>query len=317
MCLWANLHGAFFTGFVLIGIYLVGSRSRTLVWVLLACAAASLVNPNGWKLHAQVLQFLRTPELAQFTNEFRSPNFHSGGARGFVLVLLTLAELLLVARPRLSASEVWLLGVWGYFALHSVRNVPIFALVAAPILTAHWNAFLQSVGRSRWMDWYRRVSARVTGVSQSADGRALAVVSGAALWVAAGCGLARTEPLADRFPVAAVEWLRANPQAVSGEMFNDYGWGGYLMLVLPERRVFVDGRNDFYGRQLVEEFNTVDDVKPGWEKVLEKYRVGWTILPPKHGLNALLALRADWRRVYADQTAVIYARRQRMASGSI
>ncbi len=309
MLLWANLHGAFFIGFVLMGIYLLGTRSGTLVWVMLACVGASLVNPNGWRLHEQVIGFLRTPELAALTNEFRSPNFHSGGTRGFLLELLALGGLLLVARPRLRATEVLLLGVWGYFALHSVRNVPVFAIVATPILAAHWNAFLQSAGPSRWMELYRRVSSRITSMNRSADGRALAAVAVVALLAASERGLVRTEVLASRFPVAAVEWLRTNEVAVSGEMFNDYGWGGYLMLAWPQRRVFIDGRNDFYGKELVEEFNTVDDVKPGWEAVLEKYRVGWTILPPKHGLNALLALHKDWRRVYADEVAVVYARR--------
>ena len=118
-----------------------------------------------------------------------------------------------------------------------------------------------------------------------------------------------TELLQDRFPVAAVEWLRTNNAMVTGEMFNAYGWGGYLMWGLPERKVFIDGRNDFYGKELVEEFNTVDDVRPGWDTVLGKYRVGWTILPPKHGLNALLSLRTDWKRVYADDVTVIYTRR--------
>ena len=317
MLLWANLNGAFFTGFVLIGIYLLGSRSRdralTLAGVLVACLAASLVNPNGWKLHAQVLEFLRTPELAGFTNEFRSPNFHSGGARGFVLELLVLAGMLLVVRPRLSRTETLLLGVWGYFALHSVRNVPIFAIVATPILAGHWNAFLQSGRDSRWLELYRRVSARITELHRSADGRALAVVAVVATLAVTmkpgGTPVISTDILTNRFPVAAAAWLRTNDAAVVGEMFNDYGWGGYLMLELPGRRVFTDGRNDFYGKELIEEFNTVDDVKPGWDAVFEKYRVGWTILPPKHGLNALLALRPDWKRVYADDVAVIYGHR--------
>jgi len=95
------------------------------------------------------------------------------------------------------------------------------------------------------------------------------------------------------------------------------------MLALPQRKVFIDGRNDFYGEALVQEFNQVDEVKPGWETVFEKYHVGWTILPVQHPLNQLLALRADWRRIYADDVAVIYAHQttkapaQRIASGSI
>lgn len=320
MLLWANLHGAFFTGFVLLGIYFLGAIPRrkalTLVGVTVACLASSLINPNGWRLHAQVLDFLRTPELAGFTNEFRSPNFHSGGTRGFVLELLVLGGMLLIVRPRLSRTEILLVGVWGYFALHAVRNVPIFAIVATPILTRHWNTFLQSSRESRWLDRYRRISGRITELHRSADGRVLIVLAVIVLSaiivrprLLGGTPVISTDILTNRFPVAAVAWLRTNDAVVVGNMFNDYSWGGYLMLELPDRRVFVDGRNDFYGKELIDEFNTVDDVKPGWDSVFDKYRVGWTILPPNHGLNALLALQPDWRRVYVDDVAVIYGRR--------
>jgi hypothetical protein len=92
-------------------------------------------------------------------------------------------------------------------------------------------------------------------------------------------------------------------------MFNDYGWGGYLIYALPERKVFVDGRNDFYGEELLDEFATVNTPKPGWDAVLAKYHVGWTILPTGHPLNTILSLRTDWKQVYADDVCVIYTRK--------
>ena len=45
---------------------------RTLALLAAACLLASLLNPNGWKLHAQIANFLRTPELSSLANEFRS-----------------------------------------------------------------------------------------------------------------------------------------------------------------------------------------------------------------------------------------------------
>jgi len=326
--LWANLHGAFATGLVLVGVYCVGTiverkwrNARTLALLAAACLAASLVNPNGWKLHAQIVHFLRTPELSTFANEFRSPNFHSGSTQGFLLELLILGLTLLIARPQLSVTEILLVGVWGYFALHSVRNVPIFALVVTPVIAAPLNAFLREPRDAAWARFYRQASANIASLDRGASGRWPVVVAVAALVVViarpAWLGmppLLKTELLPDRFPVAAVEKFVKSPQGnqvLRGEMFNEYGWGGYLMLVLPERKVFIDGRNDFYGRELIEEFNTVDDVKPGWEQVLNKYHVGWTLLPPKHPLNSLLALHPDWKRVYADDVAVIYVRPKR------
>jgi hypothetical protein len=119
-----------------------------------------------------------------------------------------------------------------------------------------------------------------------------------------------TEILTNRFPVAAVQFLKTDQarEQIQGEMFNSYGWGGYLLLYLPQHGVFIDGRNDFYGDELMDEFNEPDEVKPGWEDVFAKYRVGWTILPVTHPLCSLLALRPDWKLVYHDDVAVIYAR---------
>lgn len=117
-----------------------------------------------------------------------------------------------------------------------------------------------------------------------------------------------TELLTNRFPVAAVQFLQRDPAAVHGEMFNDYGWGGYLVLALPAHRVFVDGRNDFYGPELIQDFDTVNRAHLGWDDILRKYKVDWTILPREHPLNELLALDKGWSLTHTDEVAVIYSR---------
>ncbi len=325
MLLWTNLHGAFFTGFVLLGIYWIAAlwerhwtRVLHLTGLGLLCLLASFVNPNGWNLHRQIFEFLGAPILSAFTNEFRSPNFHTSGARGLLVMFLLLGLLLMVARPKLRRSELLLLAVWGYFALHSIRNAPIFALVAAPILAVHFHAWLQRLPAHYALTTYRGVSARVTGLDAAADGRLLALAGTVYIcWLTllpAAFGrtpVVQTEVLTNRFPAAAVQWLKQNHATLPCEMFNDYGWGGYLMLYFPERKVFVDGRNDFYGPELIIEFNKADNVEPGWEDVFAKYNVGWTILPTNHPLNSLLLLKSnDWPEAYRDDVAIIRARRQ-------
>ena len=320
MALWANLHGAFFTGFLLLGIYAAGNLTQprklaTLVAVSAACLAASFINPNGWHLHEHILQFLRDPLLAKFTNEFRSPDFHSGAMHGFLLQLLALAAVLLVARPRLRATDTLLVGVCGVLALQMVRNVPIFAIVITPILAEHWQAVLTKARSGGLLAIYHRFSTNVTRLSCSADGRAtamLALVAVVAIMAkpqAVGSKpILVTEIMTNRFPVAAVQFLQQNPAVIHGEMFNDYGWGGYLELALTDHKVFVDGRNDFFGPTLIKEFDTVNRVQPGWDADLQKYNVGWTILPRAHPLNQLLALHKDWSLSYTDDVTTIYSR---------
>ena len=329
--LWVNLHGGFLTGLTLIGIYFAGagivslagdtelraaSRRRMAVLALLgvSCAVASLVNPNGWKLHTYILEFVRLPKLLSVVNEFRSPNFHSNSVRGFVLMLLVVAFVLLVTRARLGWTEILLVGWTGYAALLWARNAPIFAIVVTPILAWHLSSWLRGLPDSALVARYRNLCGNVTEINGRADGRWLAVLAVAMLVLAmakprmvGGEPILTTELLTNRFPVTAVQFLRQNPGAVHGEMFNDYSWGGYFILALPERKVFVDGRADFYGLELIQDFVTVNHANPGWDDVLQKYKVGWTILPRAHPLNELLALRKDWRLSYTDDVTAIYS----------
>lgn len=334
MLLWANLHAAFFTGLVLIATYAAGNavellfcarqqrpqlRRKILILALLgiACAVVTLLNPAGWKLHEHIVSFLRTPYQAYFTNEWGPVDLHSAGMRGFVLQLFLLAVMLVAVRPRLRGTDFLLIGSWAYFALHSVRNVPVFALVVTPILAEHLNLFLQQARDSRLMRLYRRLSADLAPVHRAAGGQALVALSVLAILVAlakprlaGGPPVIATDILTNKFPAAAVKFLQEQPQAVSGEMFNDYGWGGYLVLYLPERKVFIDGRNDFYGEALLREFSQAYYLKPGWEAVFEKYGVGWTLLPPAHPLSTLLGLRGDWALVYRDDVAAVYTKKR-------
>ncbi len=323
MTVWVNLHAGFLVGLMLIAVYFVGmafraeTRKKMLPLGLLgaSCFFASLLNPNGWRLHKYIVDFLGHPSLVHLVNEFRSPNFHSGAADGFLMMLFVLAILLVVVRPRLSPTDILLIGWSGALALRWVRNIPAFAILTAPILAEHFNVYLRNKWDSRWLRLYRKISSDVGALDKIADGRfvgalvvamLLGIAAKARLW--GGEPIIATELLTNRFPVAAVQYLKKSPDAVRGEMFNDYGWGGYLMLVAPDRKVFVDGRNDLYGETLLKEFNETNEVRPGWEAVFQKYGVGWTILPRVHALNTVLALHPGWRLVYADEVATIYGR---------
>ena len=42
-----------------------------------------------------------------------------------------------------------------------------------------------------------------------------------------------------------------------------HNWGGYRIVNLPERPVFIDTRVDFYGRDFLEDYSTATKVRPG------------------------------------------------------
>lgn len=308
MILWVNLHGAFMTGLILIGMYALGStisgwrrpaaghKPGTLWALLLVCVVALLVNPNSWALPAHLVSFLQSRELATLTTENASLNFHIPILHGFSLLLFVLALVLLIIRPKLDATDVLLVGGWGYFALLYGRNVSIFALVVTPLL-AQWLTELAQT--------HRECTMQVTAINRTADA--------ATILAAIVCGVLliksriATDFPSDRYPTAAVDYLRAHPEAVHGEMFNALLWGGYMEFYLPGRKPFIDSRNDFYGIDLVRDFAIPDGPKAGWKAVFARYNVGWTILPVQHPLNRILELSPDWTLVFSNQQALVFS----------
>jgi hypothetical protein len=281
MVLWVNLHGAFLAG---------------LLSLLALCAVASVVNPSGYRLHLHNLDFLQSQFLTGWLGEYRSANFHTAGSRAFLAWLALLCFTLVLRRPRLAAGPGLLLLMWTYFALHSVRNIPLLALLTAPLVAPAWSAWL----RERWPALAERFAGAL------AVGRGWPVAGALAI----GLLLYVPRPVAMQpvfWPVHAAQFIRENPEQFRGNMFNQYAWGGYLMAVLPEHKTFVDGRTDFYGEPLIREFWATTELATNWTAALEKYDVAWSLMPTDHRLNEALAL-AGWERAYTDPVATIYRR---------
>ena len=298
--LWVNTHGGFLMLFFLTGAYWLGavferdwSRLRLLTVAGAVCAAVSLANPNGWALHRHLQEFLGSKYMTGWIVEFASPDFHSPGARGLLVWLALLWGALALLRPRLRAGDRVALVVWTYFALHSRRNTPLLVLVSLPVLApvlTHWV-------RQRWP---RRAGLPAT----NGWAWALAAVALAVAW---------PRPIDWRvagWPLDAVAHVRQQPREFTGNVFNQYVWGSYLVQALPERRVFIDSRQDFYGEALLREFDAVTGLRTNWTTVLDKYAVGWTLMPTDHRLNVALTLASNtWRLAYRDDVATIFTRR--------
>jgi len=113
---------------------------------------------------------------------------------------------------------------------------------------------------------------------------------------------------AEQFPQKAVAFLRTSDQP--RRIFVYYDWGGYAIWKLyPESRVFVDGRADLYGDDLLRQsIKTVVDLRTGWRDVLDSWKVEAVLLPPTCALAQALFLDSNWRAAFSDSKAIILLR---------
>src|SRR5262249_19630286 len=107
-----------------------------------------LINPYGVKLHLYLREYLRSDAIRNGVQEFQSPAFRSESMLHYmVLLFLGLAITGALLKKHLLTEILW---IWflAYNSLVSVRHVPLFGIVAAPILaseiTAVWNRWVQS-----------------------------------------------------------------------------------------------------------------------------------------------------------------------------
>jgi hypothetical protein len=114
----------------------------------------------------------------------------------------------------------------------------------------------------------------------------------------------------DELPVAAsaiVATLPANARILAPDTF-----GGYLIYRFNgERKVFFDGRSDFYGAGFVDGYLSIETLGNGWRNEFNRWNFTHALLPPDYRL--IPALEANgWRELYRDRTAVLLTGKSRL-----
>jgi hypothetical protein len=333
--LWANLHGGFVAGLILIGAYAAGelvawavetrpaakaaARIR-LGWFAgagVACAAASLINPYGYQLHVHIARYLGDASIFADIGEFLSYNFQHPAAKlvEAMLMLGAIAAAWSVYRRRFGHAIV--LVVWAHAGLFSARHIPLFLIVAAPIVAL---SLAELVGLAREADvaaWLRRavrgferLAAEIGSIERI--GRvpvvsAAALIALAVLMRADASDRFRAEFDARRFPVAAVAAIP--PAELASGVFTSDQWADYLIYRLyPEIKVFIDGRSDFYGPRLGAAYIQAKRGKWDWQQVLDRYHVRTVLLPIDAPLVSALKESPRWRVRYDDHVAIFFER---------
>ena len=327
--LWANLHASFLFVPVVAAVYAVSHLLRPLIWNLdrhiewrrarwyafatLSALAGSLLNPYGVELHRHVLQYLADSALLDRVGEFQTFNFHVEGATQILLMLAMAASggILALGQKKLAhfLLTVLLLGA----ALRSARGLPLAAILLLPLangaitdalrrahdlkpaIRGRLTAFLQ------YSDHLRLIDARLAGLWLAPVTAALAF-----LWLLVPNVSAHTGFSPEQFPVYAAGELRNLPQ--DARLLAPDMYGGYLIYrYRGERKVFFDGRSDFYGSGFMKQYVRLMEVRPGWQEQLQEFGITHALLPRDYSLAAALE-QIGWRIVFRDDVAVLFAR---------
>ncbi len=342
MVVWVNVHVSFFSGLgLLVGfagleileLPFAGARRPQLLQRLrreapwfVASAAATLINPWGWKLYPALLQFTKAVH-ARSINEWAAAYWNWAGAlTGFsprntsdmfhvLFVISVLAIIVAVLQYRAGAAILLVAALF-----EASRHVRMLALASCIVVVVAGSVL------SSAMPWVRlRIrnsrTRSILATGAVAIFAVLAVVRSADL-------ITNYHYLAERnlstfgaglsgwFPRRAAEFIQDHQ--LPGEVLNTYNEGGYILWALgPQRRDYIDGREVPFGPALAEHggemLGTALDTAM-WQQEADKYGINTIIFPLTLDEISLGRLKSDcnsrqWRPVYLDEVSIVLVRR--------
>ncbi|MFP5318137.1 MAG: hypothetical protein ACLGI2_07550 [Acidimicrobiia bacterium] len=302
--LWVNSHGSFPLGLVWLGARAAGEwldwkdrprETARYIWGFLAGLGVAVLNPLGARLLLFPLTLGEKRTVFDTVREWQSPNFHAPVNR-LALVLLAVIIVLLL-RARLTWRDAVPSTAFLIMSLYAVRNIPLLAIVLAPVLA-------RILKRPDYADSRPRPTERQLRLN-----RVMALLIGL-MFVIFGVTVVTGDPLnTARYPEEAATWMEVNgllgePNRLAHQDFV----GNYLELrygrAVP---VFIDDRIDMYPAEVSTDYLHLLQGRDVLE-ILDRYGVTFALWEVDRPLPQILGLSADWQEAYRDDRWVIYRR---------
>ena len=174
---------------------------------------------------------------------------------------------------------------------------------------------MQRAGARRW--WIRpadSVGGRCSSIWLAGIWLTPALAALAFLWLHVPAVAAQTGFPRDEFPVIAAGELTTLPAEI--RLLAPDKYGGYLIFrYRGARKVFFDGRSDFYGSGFMKQYIRLMEVRPGWQEQLRAFGFTHALLPNGYSLVPALE-QLGWKIVFRDDVATLLENRDREGAGA-
>ncbi|QDT52563.1 hypothetical protein Pan44_05750 [Caulifigura coniformis] len=331
---WANLHGSFLMGLLLIACFVAGravdlvrrTGTTQALWrdamlrrhflLFQLSAAAVLLNPYGLELYFETFRIAANRNLQDLV-DWDPLTFRMSQGKAAAIALVALIAALRCSPRRVSAAEALSLTIFGLGACYSSRIIVWWAPLCAWSLAIHAEAALR-----KWRQLDSRPAPPRSGLSTVA---AIGI-----MWIAFAYspfgmrvihGAPKTpEDAARRLKssvsiqtaVAAAAYLNEHPPV--GQCFNTYEWGDYLLWAGPANaRWFVASHAHLVPREVWEDYLRIVSLSRDWEGRLDRYGINTVVLERNMSADLVRALKEkshDWSLEYEDHVTAIFARKR-------
>jgi hypothetical protein len=331
MFFWANLHGGFILGVVIIMVFMFGEGVKIILKksvygkneIILFCGATALslifsfINPTGWDAFSFAFLSKYNP-LREGVHEYYSPFFMYKNKLtsihyGYLFLALSFPPILILRNKRLDLSHAILLSGTFLMSLSAMRFIIFYTIIGSMVIGREVDILIRNLFETKFSEeTYKRVLNFLT----------VAVLFSAVLFAAGFFNFKVGH--GSSVPKGAVDFVENN--RLQGNMFNDYGYGGYIAWRLyPWKKTFIDTRS--LNLTVKTEYSLIESgvdfiegeepsiiKKPLWERLLNHYRINFVFLSLLDIYGQILPVifklieSDNWVPIYCDPGGVIVIR---------
>jgi hypothetical protein len=302
---WANVHGSFFLGPLLVGIGLVEDlierdpgRRRTAA-VLVSTLAATLVNPFGVDVWIYAIGISTSGLITSRVTEWQPTTVRTPeGALFFVsagLVAIAFVVAALRGRDIRPTALLWLVPFLaiGAYAVRGLAWWPFVAVVVVAGLVATPSRTAPAPARDG-TPAMRRMNVGLAAVL------VLAGIASLPLWRPIDPGLQTPAGVVGTAPPGITAALRTVARPTD-RILNPQPWGSWFEFALPDTPVAIDSRIELFPLDV---WNTIDQIETGgtgWQAALEGWGVSLVVTSPAQADLIARLEAAGWHEEYRDK----------------
>lgn len=332
--LWANLHGSFIVGLLILGCGLAGraleaawlSRGsvravlldrefRSWLWLTELAFAATLLNPYGMDLVLHTVIFPNNPNLNDVVEWFR-PDIMS--VEGILLAGSLVGSMVLLRHSRVpvTPAQVLLIGGFALLVLLRVRMIAWYSMIFVYVAAPH---VADVTGRLR--TWWRSLDLPHADLGWTGPSFRYTAVSLLLVWLAfvfspASTPLFGGKPRTDRHlyshdtPLALTQYLKEHPPV--GQIMNPQWWGDWLAFKGPkDLQVFMTTNAVHVApRRVWLDYLALARGDDGFQRRLDRYRINTIIIHKELQAPTARLVRglSGWKVAYEDEQALVSVR---------
>ena len=305
VAVWANLHGSFFLGPVVVGLAWLedvadkdpGARRTFAIGVVSALAA--LVNPFGPAVWAYAAGLSTNAEVTARITEWQPTTLRT--LPGILFFASALAVAVLLARRGTRApwpALAWL-GIFFVVGAYAIRGVawwPLGAVFAVAPLVARPEPVERALGV-----WPARINAAIVGAI---------VLAGIALlpvWRPTDPGLQAPSGVVGNAPPGITAALREQARP-DDRLFNPQPWGSWFEFSFPDVAVAIDSRIEVFPPSVWDDYEAVSQGRDGWQDVLDRWGATLAVVAARDEALRDRLIGAGWQVTHTDEDGFVLRR---------